>query len=1679
MLCPPPVRLHTLAVLAATLAVTALAALSPAARADERSPRDARPAPRLAPGLLSAQGISNREGDSWITLTFRTPVRAEALRGRVETVPPVPLDISTWREHATLSGPLPAGRSVFVRLLAGIVDADGAPVPPTGLTVEMPSFAPDLEWLEGAWEGGYGRGILERNGPATPRLEAVNIPAAEVVFTPIAPALWSVTATGAPVVRPLASADPDVPFIHAMPLPGPGAWRAEARTLDRSLASERIFQATDLAPTVKIGRARSLVVVTRMGDAAPAAGVAVTLTSEAGLPLWRGETDADGLAWAPGRASLPEAPRWIMAAAGDDAVCASLSSERLAAWRLPVDTIDLESLEPLRAWIGTDRPIYRPGETVHVKGFLHPEALEALRARAASSTDTAAPAPALLLEARDARDDILAEVRAPLSALGGFDARFDLPAKASGGGHRITAREATERAGAEGWSPCAERRFEVASYRKAETEVLLAIEQRHAFPGDRVAVSVTARTLFGTPLAGARLRWRAHVEERSFRVSGEARTDARGAASFAITLGEAAGLLVVEATVEDATGEAVTATRALPVRASSLSLELDCAERVIEAGRPLEVTLRARDDGGHEVGADDAPQVALTLVRDIWSAVERATIGGGRTYVHERREEAVATMTARPGSLTIAAPAEAGDYRLRASTPDALGRVARAELRMYVAGEGESTREGRDDGRLTLTPDRAAYRPGERARLLVSRPRERDAAAVTRALLTLERAGVISARWVDLAGDSPLVEVPIEAGHSPNVHACLFVPRGRTRAALSPEGEDLGAPGFVWGAVTLAVLDPALRLPVEVRVEGHDLSPLLVSDAAKRSALVRSMGISLETAVSRLGGPRFAPGAEVEVVVTAAPGAEVCVSVVDDGVLALADEEGDATDPRATFDAPRPLAVETSDVRRRVIAAAPSEVRGKKGRPGGGGGHGGSAVRQDFRSTALFAPTLTADPDGTARVRLRLPDSLTRWRVAAQAASPDGRHGSGTARMTTWKPLMVRAGLPRFLRDGDRFTATAIVHDETGRGLPVSLEAEARGKVARPATFEGSPCDDGAPLAGLRVEVRADRSAAVALPVTVTARGSLEVRLSASAPAAPDGGPALADALIERRPVLSRAPPATAVARGRVVFAGVVAPPASLASVDEGTLTLGTSPLAPLASDLEGLLAYPYGCVEQTSSKTIPLALCADLGLPATEARLAAGVARLLSMQTSQGGFAYWPGDETPHAAGTLYASHALLLARRAAAVVPAAPLARALAAVDATLRDPRGRGRSYALLVLSIAAADDAPRGSGGASLDTPFARRLAPYLESLRADPFTALAALELGRPDHAAAILTRESARRASVAAARAWAQARLASVMTAAISGGAGLGIDKGSLFLADALLEDRVARVEEFSTPLRSDAVRTVARARLGLASGDAARTSPGALLARALRTYERAFTLMALRAVLEARAGGPGPEASVAPGIPRQATRVRVTAGDRTLFDGPLPGALRLETGGRAVVVAADGILDWSLCARGASADALAPAMVRGISVRRVYEPLGGPDPSPAGSPEMPATTRFRRGDVVRVRVIVETPVARAYVALEDPLPAGLEPIDVARRTAEPSLRGAAGDPGRFERIEAMDDRVFASAGWLPAGISELRYLARASTEGAFSAPAPLVEEMYDPEVQGRGEAQRIEVTGP
>ena len=1335
--------------------------------------------------------------------------------------------------------------------------------------------------------------------------------------------------------------------------------------------------------------------------------------------------------------------------------------------------------DELRFLVFDDRKMYRPGEEVRVKGWLR-------RVGAGPGGDVEslpASVRALAWTLRDSQGNEVGKGEARVSGTGGFDLALRLPATMNLGESVLTLDAAgTELAGSEHTHA-----FQVQEFRRPEFEVKAQASEGPHVVGGAATVTLSAAYYAGGALPGAEVSWRVTSTPGFFRPPnredfsfgpwlpwwdrrpgpGEpervqtlaARTDGAGVHRLLIDFDRAdpprPRVVRAEATVMDVNRQAWTAGSDLLVHPAERYVGLRTERPFVQKGEPIAAFVIATDlDGRAAVGRE----VRLRAERLDWEQVE-----GEWKEVPKDVQERTLVSAAEP----VRAPFEAregGAWRLVARVADERGRENETELRVWVAGGRVPPRRDLEEEKVTLVPDRKEYRPGDVARVLVLAP-----FAPAEGVLTLRRSGLVREERFTMAGGSHTIEVPVAEAFIPNVHLQVdLVGRAARDEAEGGGGAKAPArPAFASGSLDLPV-------PPASRTLGLSVTP-------REAALAPGAETVLDLALKDADGRPVANG-------------EAAVVVVDEAVLALTGYR--LPDPLEIFYARRTADVSDHRLRSHVLLARaedlslPAEGRGEALAAGGVAYEMAPMpqpsaapmmmrkamtaepkaaepirARTDFSALALFAASVPTDADGRAQVPVKLPDSLTRYRVMAVAVEGARRFGSGESTLVARLPLMVRPSAPRFLNFGDRFELPVVVQNQTGREMTVDVAVRARNAALTAG-------------AGRRLVVAANDRAEVRFPMAAVRAGTARVQVGAVSGDA-------ADAAEVELPVWTPATTEAFATYGQVDEGSIVQPVAAPKGVvpEFGGLEITTSStaLSALTDAVLYLVAYPFECAEQLSSRVLAVAALRDVlaafeaeGLPKPEdieAAVRRDVDRLRALQNDDGGFGFWRrGDESwPYV--SIHAAHALARAKAKGFPVPDEVLDRSrgyLREVDRHIPaeyglDVRRVLRAYALSVRAILGDGD------------PAAARALVREAGVEGLSFEALGWV--------LPVLSKDAASAAEVAAIRRRLANNVAETAAAAhfaVSYGDGAHLLLHSDRRADAILLEALIADQP-----RSDLVPKLVEGLLAhRTAGRWTNTQENVFVLLALdryfQAYEKATPDFVARAWLGERYAG------------SHAFRGRTTERHHLLI--PMP-YLRETREASDLVLAKEGAgrLYYRIGLRYAPDSLVLEPLDRGFTVERTYE--GADDPKDVRR-DPDGTWRIRAGARVRVRLTMVAPSRRYHVALVDPLPAGLEPLNPALAVtgAVPGGGGSdvvpiggpgLGGPGRpghwwwwsrpwFDHQNLRDERVEAFSALLWEGVHTYRYVARATTPGTFVVPPPKAEEMYSPETFGRGATDRV-----
>ncbi len=1037
----------------------------------------------------------------------------------------------------------------------------------------------------------------------------------------------------------------------------PGIYVVEA-VHGQQMASTVVI-VSDVALITKTGPGVVLAYLVDRVSGAPVDGCDVRLLADR-QTLGEGRTGSDGVLRVAIDAGI----------AADDVVAVARCGDQVVASAPAAYTLR----QPRRELVGhvyTDRPIYRPGHTAHVKAVL--------RWREGASLQPVTEAEAEVAVS-DPSGDVVFRGRRPVDAFGAVHADVVLPAGAALGDHVVAVTLGEGRASGS---------FEVQEYRKPEFEISVTPTRRFARQGETVEVQVSARYYFGQPVRQGQvelvvqeapyyspLRWVDAEDEGEAtqpyfyggdeRATLKATLDAQGQATLRVPVpvsDSGADVLVrVDARVRDVSDLQVSQAATFVGTFGDFLIASRVGSYVARPGAPLALRVRTVDYRGTPVAG---VPVEVDVVRSEWNS----ETGQQEREVVDRHS--LRTGDDGRGAAQLVAPTRPGSYRVvsRAVSGD---RTVSDEQWLWVPGADEVTYDSAEQS-VELIADKGTYAPGDVARLALRGDRP-----ATQVLLTKE-ARTLTWHAVQHADADGTFEVPIADA-------------------------DLGD---TWVHLLYMVDDKVYHAERRLRVP----------------PVTRAVQVELtaDRAVYRPGQPGRFTIRTLDAAGQPVP-AQVSVGVVDEAVYGVKAET--TPDALRVFYRTEYSRVSTDysrqyyfvgyagtqrlrlAARRRPLSLADFKADMPE-RPD---------VRRDFPDAIFWQADVVTGADGLAQVEVAYPDSLTTWRLTARAVTTDTRVGTAVLRTTTTRDLLLRVVAPRFLTERDVVDLPTIVHNYLPSG-PAEVSV----------TLEASGVQPVVPLAPQTVVVPAGGEARHEWRLTAGVAG--EATFTGAVRAGAD-----TDAVEVRLPVQPYGARRDAGVSG-VIAPGAPQSVSLDVPLDANPTarSLQVSVMPSLAGAMLGaidyLVDYPYGCTEQTVSSFVPNLLVmrtlAQLQVAPTE-RMSLlprttrnGLTRLLALQHDNGAWGWWATD-ADHPFMTAYATFALLEARGAGVSVPEMALRNAVAATARHLADQPQMAyelRAYLTYVLARASAAGIDAGGAGASLpgllDTSWGARaeMSPY--------------------------------------------------------------------------------------------------------------------------------------------------------------------------------------------------------------------------------------------------------------------------------------------------------------------------------------------------------------------------------
>ncbi len=1446
---------------------------------------------------------------------------------------------------------------------------------------------------------------------------------------------------------------------------------------------------------------------TKLADGTPLEGVSLRLSSDSSTL----SSDAKGIARFSGAAS--DGSPQLLATRGEDTAFMTGGGGRY-------NRFQPDSSRTYPGWfVYNDRGMYRPGETVHLKGWLRSIGT------ARDGDVELSTAKTLSYTVVGSRGNEITKGTSTINALGGFDTKFELPTTPNLG--RASVRFSA--AGASSFT----HQFRIEEFRRPEFEVSVEAAPGPHMIGATSALTAKAKYLSGGVLPSSEISWSIRATPGSFTPPNQqefsfgtwvpwwghrsnsnsknrdekisSKTSASGEHTIDIEFLSVKPprpmSVVARASITDVNRQSWSASSTLLVHPADLYVGLKRDQYFVERGTPMKVKSLVVDHEGNAVSGTvvvvKAALMQWTYVNGKWATAEQAS------------EECKLVSTAEAQECSFTSEV-GGRYQITASIVDARGRPNQSQTTMWVSGGKKPASRNIEHEAVTLIPDKKEYRPGDTAKILVQSP-----FAPAEGIVSLRRAGLVSTERITLTQAGTTIEVPILDAYTPNVIVQIDL------VGAAPRLDDKGqpAPGlpkrpaYATGKLDLSVPPEHRALQVQVTPAVDQLEPggettldLVVTDAKNAPVAGAELSVVVvDEAVLSLSGyktpeplPAFYPKrsagvrdhhnrkylklarADANSLALAQPspsgdgGWGYGIGGTDYGTIGSGSGTGSGYGKGSSR-----MALRERKVSKKMRSQASGQFAMKNNNADPplarrdaldsaktigllavtSGEDGGNApaidVRSNFNALATFAPEVRTDKSGRATLSLKLPDNLTRYRVMVAAAAGAKQFGHGESSITARKSMMVRPSPPRFLNFGDKFQLPVVLQNQTNVSMTVKVAVRA----------ENAELTDGS---GRQVVVPANDRVEVLFPARSKMPGTARFQVGATTRQ-------WSDASEFSFPVWTPATTEGFATYGEVDSGSlrqtVAMPSGVIKEFGELQVTTSSTQLQALTDAVLYLVSYKFECSEQLSSRVLAVAALRDVltafeaeGLPSPkdiEASVRRDLKRLSGRQKYHGGFGFWSRSDEAGPYTSIHVAHAIARAKKKGFTIPGSmdnKSTRYLRNIERYIpswytQRSKNTIKAYSLFVRTlledkdVAGASKLLREVGVKNLSM---EALGWLLYTMSSDD---------GAVQERAAIHKFLNSKISETAA-----------TATFATSVSDGDHVILHSSRRADGIILEALIADQP-----KSDLIPKVTRGLLAHRKrGHWGNTQDNAFVLLALdryfETYEKTVPNFVARAWLGDTYAG---EHSF---VGRTTERQQINIPLSYLAEGPEERDLLLQKDG-------EGRMYFRIGMNYALEDLKLEAADHGFAVQRRYEAV---DDKSDVVKLRDGSWKIKAGAMVRVRLTMVATSRRYQVALVDPLPGGLEPMNPALAVtgaipADPNQRSSTSrywwwSRPWFEHQNMRDERVEAFTSILWAGVHEYSYVGRATTPGTYTVPPTKAEEMYTPETFGRSATDKVTI---
>jgi alpha-2-macroglobulin len=683
----------------------------------------------------------------------------------------------------------------------------------------------------------------------------------------------------------------------------------------------------------------------------------------------------------------------------------------------------------------TDRPIYKPGQTVNLNYWLRNVAYgrENLIGNFAGKK--------VNMIVRSPRKKLLGKTFR-LDNFGSFNYSFKLPENADLGSYSIS----LDKLG--GYI-----KFKVEEYRKPEYEVKVAMPEKSLMLGDNIPITVKADYLFGAPVVNAKVKYKVYRTSKTkfympFRwswlygpdackfsgcyiyrgwqrrsptelvASNVGTTDVNGKLNFTIDTSLAKALFDDEDSEYKVTAEVTDSSRYTEVgqgtiiaASKAFSVYCDTNKGFYNSGETINFSISAISPNNKKIAGKYTVDLFKITYNDEKSPVERKI----KSWKGDKNTEKAKIKFRLKNT---------GHYLARTKVTDAQNNSISNDQIIRVVGKGVTTAAKMTELPLELVMDKKTYKPGDTASIMINSSDPDQ--SVYLFVRPASSGSVKNPKLINLATGSNIKQILIRPSDMPNVFLeAVAVRNGRMYSVtkqiiVPPEKKILN----IELKTTKNKYKPGKKCPLKIKITDSNGKPVVgdvVLTVYDKALDILSKGSNVPEINSFFW--KWTRNWYIR-----------SRNSLDKAFYMIRKKDELTMQTLGIFgDLPAPIGYSRAGgamLRSSKMMAKKSMSLDEAQAPAPSSGEQSVVVRKNFADSALWKVALKTDKNGMAELPIPLPDNLTTWKIRAWAMTGGCAVGQGESEVIVSKNYLVRLILPRFLTTGDTATFSAIIMNQ-------------------------------------------------------------------------------------------------------------------------------------------------------------------------------------------------------------------------------------------------------------------------------------------------------------------------------------------------------------------------------------------------------------------------------------------------------------------------------------------------------------------------------------------------------------------------------------------------------------------------------------------------------------------------